>query len=416
MKRAEDCGDLCLMTQSSALCAGCEEDALITVELAKRLSGLPPYLFAEIDKVKDEMRRQGVDLISLGIGDPDIPTPPHIVKALQSAAEKILNHQYPPYEGTLAFRTAVAQWYQRRFGVGLDPATEVMSLIGSKEGIGHLPLAFINPGDVVLVPDPGYPVYHAGTLFAGGEPAVMPLYASNGFLPDLKEISPEQARRAKLMFINYPNNPTAAVAPKAFFEEVVEFAHRHNIIICHDAAYSEVAFDGYRPLSFLEIDGAREVGIEMHSLSKTYNMTGWRIGFAVGNAPILAGLATIKTNLDSGVFMAVQDAAIAALSGPDECVADMRHIYQRRQDIAMTGLNEIGLHAERPRATFYLWVPVPPKYTSSELTTRMIREAGVVPTPGIGFGAYGEGFIRLSLTVDDQRLREAFERLQKVGL
>ncbi len=416
MKRAEDCGDLCLMTQSSALCAGCEEDALITVELAKRLSGLPPYLFAEIDKVKDEMRRQGVDLISLGIGDPDIPTPPHIVKALQSAAEKILNHQYPPYEGTLAFRTAVAQWYQRRFGVGLDPATEVMSLIGSKEGIGHLPLAFINPGDVVLVPDPGYPVYHAGTLFAGGEPAVMPLYASNGFLPDLKEISPEQARRAKLMFINYPNNPTAAVAPKAFFEEVVEFAHRHNIIICHDAAYSEVAFDGYRPLSFLEIDGAREVGIEMHSLSKTYNMTGWRIGFAVGNAPILAGLATIKTNLDSGVFMAVQDAAIAALSGPDECVADMRHIYQRRQDIAMTGLNAIGLHAERPRATFYLWVPVPPKYTSSELTTRMIREAGVVPTPGIGFGAYGEGFIRLSLTVDDQRLREAFERLQKVGL
>jgi LL-diaminopimelate aminotransferase len=389
---------------------------LITVELAKRLSGLPPYLFAEIDKVKDEMRRQGVDLISLGIGDPDIPTPPHIVKALQTAAEKILNHQYPPYEGTLSFRTAVAQWYQRRFGVRLDPATEVMSLIGSKEGIGHLPLAFINPGDVVLVPDPGYPVYHAGTLFAGGESAVMPLYASNGFLPDLKKISPEQARRAKLMFINYPNNPTAAVAPKAFFEEVVEFAQCHNIIVCHDAAYSEVAFDGYRPLSFLEVDGAREVGIEMHSLSKTYNMTGWRIGFAVGNAQILAGLATIKTNLDSGVFMAVQDAAIAALSGPDECVEDMRHIYQRRQDIAVAGLNEIGLHAERPRATFYLWVPVPPKYTSSELTTRMIREAGVVPTPGIGFGAYGEGFIRLSLTVDDQRLREAIERLQKVGL
>jgi LL-diaminopimelate aminotransferase len=404
------------MMQTSARRPGFEEDTLITVELAKRLSGLPPYLFAEIDKVKDEMRRKGVDLISLGIGDPDIPTPPHIVKALQSAAEKILNHQYPPYEGTLSFRTAVAQWYQRRFGVRLDPATEVMSLIGSKEGIGHLPLAFINPGDVVLVPDPGYPVYHAGTLFAGGESAVMPLYASNGFLPDLKKISPEQARRAKLMFINYPNNPTAAVAPKAFFEEVVEFAQCHNIIVCHDAAYSEVAFDGYRPLSFLEVDGAREVGIEMHSLSKTYNMTGWRIGFAVGNAQILAGLATIKTNLDSGVFMAVQDAAIAALSGPDECVEDMRHIYQRRQDIAVAGLNEIGLHAERPRATFYLWVPVPPKYTSSELTTRMIREAGVVPTPGIGFGVCGEGFIRLSLTVDDQRLREAIERLQKVGL
>jgi LL-diaminopimelate aminotransferase len=393
-----------------------EEDALITVELAERLSGLPPYLFAEIDKVKDEMRRKGVDLISLGIGDPDIPTPPHIVQALQVAAEKAVNHQYAPYEGTQAFRNAVAQWYQRRFGVKLDPATEVLSLIGSKEGIGHLPLAFINPGDVVLVPDPGYPVYHAGTLFAGGESVVMPLQASNGFLPDLQYIDPKHARRAKIMYLNYPNNPTAAVAPRAFFEEVVEFAHRHDIIVCHDAAYSEVAFDGYRPLSFLEVDGARAVGVEMHSLSKTYNMTGWRIGFAVGNAQILAGLATIKTNLDSGVFMAVQDAAVAALTGVDDCVEEMRRIYQRRQHIAVAGLQEIGMHAELPHATFYLWVPVPPKYTSSELTTRMIREAGVVPTPGIGFGTYGEGFIRLSLTVDEQRIREAIERLKKVGL
>jgi LL-diaminopimelate aminotransferase len=394
---------------------------LITVELAKRLRGLPPYLFAEIDKVKDEMRRQGVDLISLGIGDPDIPTPPPIVKALQTAAEIASNHQYAPYEGTLAFREAVAQWYRRRFGVTLDPATEVMALIGSKEGIGHLPLAFINPGDVVLIPDPGYPVYHAGTVFAGGESVVMPLRASNGFLPDLKAIASEHTRRAKLMYLNYPNNPTAAVAPKAFFEEVVEFAHQHDIIICHDAAYSEVAFDGYRPVSFLEVDGARDVGIEMHSLSKTYNMTGWRIGFAVGNAQILAGLATIKTNLDSGVFMAVQDAAIAALNGPDDCVEEMRRIYQQRQDLMVAGLKEIGFHAERPQATFYLWVPVPPKYTSdvsvsSELTTRMIREAGVVPTPGVGFGTYGEGFIRLSLTVDERRIREAIERLKKVGL
>jgi LL-diaminopimelate aminotransferase len=389
---------------------------LINVELAKRLDGLPPYLFAEIDKVKDEIRRQGVDLISLGIGDPDLPTPPHIVHALQAAAEKIANHQYPPYEGTQTFRSAVAQWYQRRFGVNLDPATEVLSLIGSKEGIGHLPLAYINPGDAVLVPDPGYPVYHAGTVFAGGEPVVMPLRASNGFLPDLKAIAPEHARRAKLMFLNYPNNPTAAVAPREFLEDVVEFAHRHHIIVCHDAAYSEVAFGGYRPLSFLEVDGAREVGIEMHSLSKTYNMTGWRVGFAVGDAQLLAGLATIKTNLDSGVFMAVQDAAVAALTGPDECVEEMRRIYQRRQEITLAGLKEIGLQAERPHATFYLWVPVPPQYTSSELTTRMIREAGVVPTPGIGFGAHGEGFIRLSLTVDDHRIQEAIERLKKVGL
>jgi LL-diaminopimelate aminotransferase len=389
---------------------------LINVELAKRLDGLPPYLFAEIDKVKDEIRRQGVDLISLGIGDPDLPTPPHIVHALQAAAEKIANHQYPPYEGTQTFRSAVAQWYQRRFGVNLDPATEVLSLIGSKEGIGHLPLAYINPGDAVLVPDPGYPVYHAGTVFAGGEPVVMPLRASNGFLPDLKAVAPEHARRAKLMFLNYPNNPTAAVAPREFLEDVVEFAHRHHIIVCHDAAYSEVAFGGYRPLSFLEVDGAREVGIEMHSLSKTYNMTGWRVGFAVGDAQLLAGLATIKTNLDSGVFMAVQDAAVAALTGPDECVEEMRRIYQRRQEITLAGLKEIGLQAERPHATFYLWVPVPPQYTSSELTTRMIREAGVVPTPGIGFGAHGEGFIRLSLTVDDHRIQEAIERLKKVGL
>ncbi|HYY16218.1 MAG TPA: LL-diaminopimelate aminotransferase [Gammaproteobacteria bacterium] len=388
----------------------------MSVELAKRLDGLPPYLFAEIDKVKDEIRRQGVDLISLGIGDPDLPTPPHIVQALQAAAEKIANHQYPPYEGTQTFRRAAAQWYQRRFGVKLDPATEVLSLIGSKEGIGHLPLAYINPGDVVLVPDPGYPVYHAGTVFAGGEPVVMPLRASNGFLPDLKAIAPEHARRAKLMFLNYPNNPTAAVAPREFLEDVVEFAHRHHIIVCHDAAYSEVAFGGYRPLSFLEVDGAREVGLEMHSLSKTYNMTGWRVGFAVGNAHLLAGLATVKTNLDSGVFMAVQDAAVAALTGPDECVEEMRRIYQRRQEITLAGLKEIGLQAERPHATFYLWVPVPPQYTSSELTTRMIREAGVVPTPGIGFGAHGEGFIRLSLTVDDHRIREAIERLKKVGL
>jgi LL-diaminopimelate aminotransferase len=389
---------------------------LISVELAKRLNGLPPYLFAEIDKVKDEMRRQGIDLISLGIGDPDIPTPPHIVRALQVAAEKAANHQYAPYEGTQIFRDAVAEWYQRRFGVKLNPATEIVSLIGSKEGIGHLPLAFINPGDAVLIPDPGYPVYHAGTVFAGGESVFMPLHASNGFLPDLQAIAPEHVRRAKLMFLNYPNNPTAAVAPKAFFQEVVEFAHRHNIIVCHDAAYSEVAFDGYRPCSFLEVDGAREVGIEMHSLSKTYNMTGWRVGFAVGNAPILAGLSTIKTNLDSGVFMAVQDAAIAALTGPDDCVEEMRHIYQKRQELALAGLREVGFAAERPYATFYLWVPVPAKYTSSELTTRMIREAGVVPTPGVGFGTHGEGFIRLSLTVDDQRIREAFERLKKVGL
>lgn len=253
-------------------------------------------------------------------------------------------------------------------------------------------------------------------MFAGGESVIIPLHAANGFLPDLQAIAPEHVRWAKLMFINYPNNPTAADAPRAFFEEAVEFAHRHSIMVCHDAAYSEVAFNGYRPLSFLEVDGASEVGIEMHSLSKSYNMTGWQVGFAVGNARILAGLTTIKINLDSGVFMGVQDAAIAALTGPDDCVEEMRRVYQRRQEVTLAGLQEIGLQAERPHATFYLWVPVPAGYTSSELTTRMIREAGVVPTPGVGFGTHGEGYIRLSLTVDDRHIQEAIARLKKMGL
>jgi LL-diaminopimelate aminotransferase len=389
---------------------------LITVELAERLGGLPPYLFAEIDKVKDEMRRQGVDLISLGIGDPDIPTPPHIVRALQVAAEKTSNHQYAPYEGTQAFREAVAHWYRRRFGVTLDPATEVMSLIGSKEGIGHLPLAFINPGDVVLIPDPGYPVYHAGTLFAGGESIVMPLHASNGFLPDLRQITPEHLRRAKLMYLNYPNNPTAAVAPKAFFEEVVEFAQQHNIIVCHDAAYSEVAFDGYRPVSFLEVDGASEVGIEMHSLSKTYNMTGWRIGFAVGQPELIAGLGKVKTNVDSGVFQAVQEAGIAALESDPAVVDRLRALYRERRSVLVDGLCRIGLPCEPPGGTFYVWVPVPRGMNAKDLALRCIQEAGVVVTPGNGFGDAGEGYIRLTLCSPAARLREAVERLAGLRL
>lgn len=390
---------------------------MLKIERAQRLGGLPPYLFAEIDKMKAEARKRGMQLISLGIGDPDLPTPSHIIQALQKAAERPENHQYPDYEGTPSFREAAARWYEQRFGVRLDPEKEVLSLIGSKEGIGHIPLAFVNPGDVVLVPDPGYPVYHAGTLFAGGESYPMPLLKSNGFLPDLAAIPREVIKRTKMMFLNYPNNPTAAVAPKEFFQQVVAFAQEHQIIVCHDAAYTELAFDGYRPLSLLSIEGAKDVCIEFHTLSKTYNMTGWRIGFAVGNAEIIAGLGTIKTNLDSGIFKAIQDAGVEALTGSQESTREACQIYQRRRDLLVKGLREMGVEVETPKATFYLWVPVPSKYKSSkDLTVHLIQQAGIVTTPGIGFGKYGEGFIRLALTVDEAKIREVLDRLKKVGL
>ncbi|RMF91918.1 MAG: LL-diaminopimelate aminotransferase [Nitrospinota bacterium] len=387
-----------------------------TFARAERLRKLPPYLFAEIDKMKAEARKRGVELISFGIGDPDLPTPGHIIRALQKAAENPQNHQYPDYEGTPAFREAVATWYRQRFGVALDPETEVLSLIGSKEGIGHIPLAFIDPGDVVLVPDPGYPVYHAGTLFAGGESYPMPLLRSNHFLPDLSAIPSEIVRRAKMMFLNYPNNPTAAVATQEFLQEVFAFARQHGIILCHDAAYSEIAFDGYRPPSLLSVEGAKEVGIEFHSLSKTYNMTGWRIGFAVGNAEIIAGLGAIKTNLDSGIFKAVQEAGVAALTGDQTLIHETCQIYQRRRDLLVDGLKRLGWEVEKPKATFYLWVPVPPGYTSKELTVYLIKEAGIVTTPGVGFGPHGEGFLRLALTVSEPLIREALQRMERLKL
>ena len=319
---------------------------------SQRLQGLPPYLFAELDRTKQEQVKKGVDVISFGIGDPDLPTPPHIIQALAAAAADPKNHQYPSYEGMLTFRKAAADWYRTRFGVSLDPATEVLTLIGSKEGIGHLPLAFVNPGDVVLVPDPAYPVYQAGTLFAGGEPYCMPLTPAQGFLPDLGAIPAEVAKRAKILWLNYPNNPTGAVAPREFLAEAVAFARRHRLILAHDAPYSEIAFDGYRPESILNIDGAKEVAIEYHSVSKTYNMTGWRIGFAVGNAQILAGLGRIKQNMDSGVFQAVQYAGIAALSGPQQCVADNCRIWQERRDVLIAALREMGFSVATPKASF----------------------------------------------------------------
>jgi len=383
-------------------------------EKAERLKKLPPYLFKEIDRKKAEVKARGVDIIDLGVGDPDLPTPPHIIEALRKAAGEPGNHRYPSYSGMNTFKDAVAEWYETRFGVILDPATEVVSLIGSKEGIAHLPLAFVNPGDIALVPTPAYPVYHTATLFAGGSSVFMPLLRENGFLPDLEAVDGKAAAGARLLFINYPNNPTAAVADVAFFERATAFAKKHGIIVCHDAAYTEMAFDGYKPPSFLQAEGAREVGIEFHSLSKTYNMTGWRIGFAVGNRDVIEGLGTIKSNVDSGVFQAVQMAGIEALRGDQACVEEMIDVYTRRRDLMVSGLREAGLEVEPSRATFYLWVRVPQGWNSTDITSRLL-ESGVVVTPGNGFGEPGEGYFRIALTQTRERLAEAVERIRAIS-
>jgi LL-diaminopimelate aminotransferase len=388
----------------------------VIIKKAKRIQELPPYLFAEIDKKKNALKARGADIISLGIGDPDLPTPAHIVDKLCEAAANPANHRYPDYEGLPAFRAAAANWYATRFGVALDPEHEVVSLIGSKEGIAHMPVAFVDPGDLVLCPDPGYPVYATGTAFCGGNAYRMPLRADNHFLPDLSAIPEAVASQAKLMWLCYPNNPTSAVAPREFFRDVVAFAERHSVIVCHDAAYSEIYYDGNPPVSFLEIDGARDVGIEFHSLSKTYNMTGWRVGFAVGNSELVAGLGKVKTNVDSGVFQAVQEAGIAALCGDQSCVEASRRVFQRRRDSALAALAKAGLRAEKPPATFYVWVQVPDGYSSAQFATKVLEETAVVITPGTGFGPSGEGYVRLSLTIADQRLSEALERIERMAL
>jgi len=385
------------------------------IEKAKRIEQIPPYLFAEIDKKKEEMRKKGMDLIDLGIGDPDLSTPEPIIERIKKAAEDPGNHHYPSYEGMFQFRQAAGNWFERRFHISFDPKTEVLALIGSKEGIAHIPLAFVNPGDYVLVPSPGYPVYRVSTLFAGGTTYFMPLLKENGFLPKLSDIPKEVAERSKLLFINYPNNPTAAIAERPFFEEVVAFARRYGIIVCHDAAYSELAFDGYRPLSFFEIEGAKEVGIEFHSLSKTFNMTGWRVGFAVGNPEIVSGLGRVKTNIDSGVFQAIQEAGIEALNRYDTPIPNLIRIYEGRRDVMVKGLRELGLEVDLPKATFYLWIRVPRGYTSAQFATLLIENAGIVATPGNGFGDAGEGYIRMTLTVDESRLQEAINRLKKIN-
>ncbi len=382
---------------------------------ADRLKLLPPYLFQEIDRLKAELMAKGVDVINLGVGDPDLPTPPHIIKELAVAAEDPSTHQYPSYSGMNDFKVSVARWYRRRFGVELDPMSEVLTLIGSKEGLAHLPLACINPGDLALVPTPAYPVYHVATMFAGGKSYFMPLVRKNHFLPDLDAIPSDVAREAKIIFINYPNNPTGATAEKGFFQKVIEFARQYDVIVCHDAAYTEMAFDGYRPVSFLELPGAKEVGIEFHSLSKTYNMTGWRLGFAVGNAAIVDGVGQVKSNIDSGAFNAVQWAGITALEGDQSCVLEMQQIYTERRDALIDGLRNAGLQPIVPKATFYVWCPTPPGYSSREFTSLLLKEAGIVTTPGSGFGEPGEGYIRIALTVSKERIQEAVGRIRKLS-
>ena len=388
---------------------------MITIEQADRLKQLPPYLFAELDRKKAEAMSRGVDVIDLGVGDPDLPTPENIIKKLAEAASEPLYHRYPSYTGMNEFRKAVSRWYKKRAGVALDPIQEVVSLIGSKEGIAHIPLAFINPGDVVLVPSPAYPVYAIATMFAGGIPHEMPLLKENYFLPDLAAIPSDVLGQTKMMFLNYPNNPTAAPATLDFFRTVVDFADKHNIMICHDFAYSEMSFDKYVPPSFLETPGAMEVGIEFHSLSKTYNMTGWRIGWAAGNAKIIGGLGRIKSNIDSGIFEAIQVAGIEALEGDQQCLADMRRIYTERRDILVDGLKKLGIKVEPPKATFYVWFEVPSGYTSASFAELLLAKCGIVATPGNGFGAPGEGYVRMALTVSKERLAEAVERMAREG-
>jgi len=383
---------------------------------AKRIENLPPYLFVEINRKIAEKRARGEDVISLAIGDPDIPTPPHIIERLCRAARDPSNHRYPDTEGLPQLRQAISSWYQRRFQLSFDPDKEVLPLIGSKDGIAHIALCFIDPGDIALVTDPGYPVYSIGTMFAGGESYLLPLTEDNDFLPDLDSIPADVAGKAKLLWINYPNNPTAATADIDFFERVVAFARKYDVAICHDAPYTEVAFDGYRPPSFLQAPGAKEVGVEFHSLSKSYNMTGWRVGMAVGNESMVNALMRVKSNIDSGIPGALQHAAIDALLGDQGCIAEHSAIYQRRRNMMMKTLEKTGLKARLPRASLYVWARVPEGYTSIEFCTRLLDEASVVVTPGSGYGKYGEGYIRISLTTPDDRLEEGLSRIEKCRL
>lgn len=381
------------------------------MKLSQRMDKLPPYLFVEISRKIAERKARGEDVISFGIGDPDIPTPSHIIQKLCQAANDPANHRYPESDGLPELRQAIASWYEKRFGIKLNPDTEVAPLIGSKEGIAHIAFCLVDPGDFALVPDPGYPVFSIGATLAGGRIYYLSLNERNNFLPDFTRIPPNVLERAKVLWINYPNNPTGAVADLPFFQKVVEFAKKYNICVCHDNPYSEVAFDGYQPVSFLQAEGSREVGIEFSSFSKTYNMTGWRIAMAVGNPEVIKALKTMKSNLDSGIPQAIQLMAIEAFNGPQDCVKEHNDIYQRRRDLLVETLNKMGLEAVPPKASLYVWAKIPEGYTSAEFAADLLDKVGVVVTPGNGYGRNGEGYIRLSLTVSDASLLKGLSRM-----
>ena len=383
-------------------------------KLSKKIQSLPPYLFLEIDKAKRKARQEGRDIIDVGIGDPDLPTPKYIIEALYQAAQDPATHRYALDQGMPALRGAIASWYKRRFDVILDTATEILPLIGSKEGIAHFPLGYLNPGDYSLVPDPCYPPYRGGTILAGAKPYLMPLRESNCFLPDFKKIPAAVLKKSKIIYINYPNNPTGATAEADFYRKVIEFAKRNKLIVVSDLAYSEMCYDGYKPSSMLELEGAKDVVIEFHSLSKSYNMTGWRAAWACGNPELVAALAKVKSNIDSGIFSAVQLAAIAALEGPDDHLKDMNKIYQERRDILVSGLRGLGWQVNPPKATFYVWVKIPKNESSIKFASMILAKANIVVTPGVGFGRYGEGYIRFALTVPVERIKEGISRLKKI--
>lgn len=383
------------------------------MKTAECLNHMAPYLFATIDKKRDALKAQGIDVISLGIGDPDMPTPSHIVDAMAEAIRKPENHQYPDYAGSLAYRSACAEWMKKRFDVDVDPKSEVLALIGSKEGLAHLHTAFVDPGDYVLAPSIGYPVYSGGATLQSAHTYFMPMKAENGFLADFDNIPKDILAKAKIMFLGYPNNPTGAIATDEYFDRAIDFCIEHDILLAHDNAYSEICFDGYVAPSILERPRAKQCCIEFFSLSKSYNMTGWRIAFACGNEQAIKALGTIKNNLDSGQFNAVQEAAIAAMSSSQSCIEDMCALYQRRRDIVVEALQAIGLDCHAPKATIYIWTKVPQGYTSESFATQLLEQAHVIVTPGSGYGPDGEGFIRISLTTPDDLLLEAVERIKK---
>ena len=386
------------------------------MKLANRIDKVPPYLFVEISRKIAEKKAQGIDVVSFGIGDPDIPTPQPVIDELRTTALDSPNHRYPETDGLPEFRRAIAEWYEKRFSVSLDPDTEVLPLIGAKEGIGHASLCFIDPGDIALVPDPGYPVYSVGTWFAGGECEWMPLFEKNGWLPDLERIPSDVSEAAKVMWLNYPNNPTGAVADLNYFEEVVRFSQKYNIPVMHDACYSEVAYDDYKPVSFLQNDGAKLAGLEFHSLSKSFNMTGWRVGMAVGNAEMIEALMVVKSNLDSGVPQAIQHMAIEALNLTQDEIHHRNRVYQSRRDLIIHTLRDIGMHVDDPKASLYVWARIPDGFTSAEFTSLLLEQCDVVVTPGSGYGSFGEGYIRLSITTTDDQIKLGLDRLRAFEL